>query len=116
QEVEIVIAPSFVALHPAEIASQGTQVQLAAQDVFYEESGPYTGEISAAMLVDAGCKYVIVGHSERRQYFGETDTLINKKVKAALENELSPVLCVGETKTEREAKRTFDVMERQLRD
>ncbi|MFH1018000.1 MAG: triose-phosphate isomerase [Pseudomonadota bacterium] len=116
QEVEVVVAPSFVALHPAEIAAQGTPIQIAAQDVFYEESGPYTGEISAPMLVDAGVKYVIVGHSERRQHFGETDASVNRKVKASLDNELMPVLCIGETKEQREQKKTFDVVERQLRE
>jgi triosephosphate isomerase (TIM) len=115
QEVDIAVAPSYVALHSVEIAAQGTQIALAAQDVFFEESGPYTGEVSAPMLVDVGCKYVIVGHSERRQ-MGETDATINKKLRSALDNEISPVLCVGETKAEREAKKTFDVVERQLRE
>jgi len=116
QEVEIVVAPSYVALHPCEIAAQGTPIQLAAQNVFYEESGAYTGEVSAQMLVDAGVKYVIIGHSERRQHFGETDAIVNRKVKVSLENELKVILCVGETKTERQQNKTFEVIERQLRE
>ncbi len=116
QEVEVVVAPSFVALHPAEIAAQGTPIKIAAQDLFYEENGPYTGEVSAPMLVDVGVKYVIVGHSERRRHFGETDATVNRKVKCALEHELKPILCIGETKEQREQKKTFDVVERQLRE
>jgi len=116
QEVEIVVAPSFVALHPAEIAAQGTQIQIAAQNVYFEESGAYTGEISPQMLVDIGVKYVLVGHSERRQHFAETDSIVNRKVRAALDNELCPVLCVGETKSERAQGKTFEVIERQLRE
>jgi triosephosphate isomerase len=116
QEVEIVVAPPFVALHPAEIAAQGTPILIGAQNMHFEERGPFTGEISPSMLVDVGVRYVILGHSERRTHFGETDPVINRKIKAALENELVPVFCVGETKAEREAKKTFDVIERQLRE
>jgi triosephosphate isomerase len=116
QEVDVVVAPPFVALHPSEIAAQGTQIQIAAQNMFFEESGPYTGEVSAPMLVEAGVKYVIIGHSERRQHFGETDASVNRKVKTALDNELMPILCIGETKDQREQKKTFDVIERQLRE
>ena len=115
QEAEIVIAPSFVSLHPAEIAAQDTPIKIAAQNVFYEENGAYTGEISASMLVDVGCRYVILGHSERRQIFQETDQIINKKIKSSLENELSPVLCIGETKTQRHEEKTFQVVEEQLK-
>lgn len=115
QEIEIAVAPSFTALHPAEIAAQGTPIKIAAQDLFYEESGAYTGEVSPAMLLDVGCTYVIVGHSERRQHFGETDAIVNKKVKAALESELRPVMCVGESKAERGAGKTFEIVEGQLR-
>ena len=84
--------------------------------MFFEESGAYTGEISPLMLVDVGCKYVIIGHSERRQHFGETNGWINQKVKAALENQLAAILCVGETKEQREQGKTFEVIETQLRD
>lgn len=116
QEVEIVVAPSYVSLHPAEIAVQGTPIKLAAQNVFYEESGAYTGEISPAMLVDVGCQYCIVGHSERRAYFGEENSVLNKKVRALLENEVMPILCVGETKEQREKGKTFEIVETQLRE
>jgi triosephosphate isomerase len=116
QEAEIVVAPSFVSVHPAEIAAQGTPIKIAAQNVHFEESGAYTGEVSAPMLADAGCKYVIVGHSERRQYFGETDQTVNRKLKSVLENEMSPVICVGESKEQREEKKTFFVLEAQLRE
>jgi len=116
QEIEVAVAPPFVSLQPAEIAAQGTPIKIAAQDVFHEDSGAFTGEISPPMLVDVGCTYVIVGHSERRQHFGETNLIVNKKVKAAIDNGLKPILCVGETETEREQKKTFDVVESQLRE
>lgn len=116
QEIDVVVAPSFVSLHPVEIAIQGSSIQLAAQDLYHETSGAYTGEISPSMLVDVGCKYVLVGHSERRTLFGETNQIANLKVRAALENEITPVLCVGETAAEREAKKTFEVIEIQLRE
>jgi triosephosphate isomerase len=116
QDADVVVAPPFVALSAAEIAAQGTPIQIAAQNVHFEESGAFTGEVSPPMLADVGCKYVILGHSERRAYFGETDALINKKVRAALENELTPVLCVGETKAQRAGGKTFDVVETQLRE
>jgi len=116
QEVEVVVAPSFVALYSSEIAAQGTPIKIAAQSVHFEESGAYTGEVSPQMLVDVGCRYAIVGHSERRQYFGETNAIVNKKARACLENELSPIVCIGETKDERKAGKTFDVIETQLRE
>ena len=99
--VDIMIAPPFTALEIVKSEIQNTQIQLGAQDVFFEESGAYTGEISPGMLLDAGCAYVIIGHSERRQYFGETNEIINKKVSVALKNHLIPILCVGETWEER---------------
>ncbi len=84
QDVEIVVAPPFVALAAAEIAAQGTPIQISAQNVHWDDSGAYTGEVSPPMLVDVGCKYVVIGHSERRTHFGETDQMVNKKIKAAL--------------------------------
>ncbi len=116
QELEIVIAPSFVSLHPAEIAAQGTPIQIAAQNVFHEENGPFTGEVSAAMLADVGCRYVIVGHSERRELFGETDQVVNKKIRSILENELGPLLCIGESAVQREQGKAFEVVENQMRE
>ncbi len=116
QEVDIAVAPPFVSLHPAEIAVQGTPIQVAAQNAFFEDNGAYTGEVSPPMLVEIGCRFVILGHSERRQYFKETNDLINKKVRAVLESEMTPVLCIGETKEERKKGKTFEVLENQLRD
>ncbi len=92
----------------------GTNVTLAAQNVFYEEKGAYTGEIAPNMLTDLGCVYVIIGHSERRQYFGETDETVNKRIKLALNNGLRVIFCIGETLEEREAGKTNDVLATQL--
>ncbi len=102
QEAEIVVAPPFTALSEARKVLEGSAVQLAAQNVHWEERGAFTGEISAPMLKDLGCQYIIVGHSERRQYFGETDALVNKKIKAALRYGLFPIVCIGESLAERE--------------
>lgn len=115
QESEIVIAPSMIALHPCDIALHETSIGLAAQNVHFEENGAYTGEISASMLLDVNCKYVIVGHSERRQYFSETNEIINKKLRAVLEHEMNPILCIGEKLHEREEKKTISVIDDQLR-
>ena len=111
---EAVIAAPFTALSTLRDCLHGTPFRLAAQDLFWEPAGAYTGEISAAMLVDVGCSHVIVGHSERRQGFGETDAMVDKKVSAALQAGLQPIVCIGETLDERQAGQTFDVLERQL--
>ncbi len=111
---DIVLAPPFTALQAVREAIRGTNVALSAQNLFWEEKGAYTGEISAEMLLDLGCEYVIIGHSERRQYFGETDDTVNKKVRQALNKKLLPIVCVGETLQEREAGRAFEVIERQM--
>ncbi|MDI7268169.1 MAG: triose-phosphate isomerase, partial [Myxococcota bacterium] len=108
------IAPPFTALAAVREAIRAEPVSLAAQDVFHRPLGAFTGEISPAMLVDVGCRYVIVGHSERRHVIGESDELVGLKVRAALDNDLVPILCVGETIEEREAGRTLEVVERQL--
>jgi triosephosphate isomerase len=111
---DVAIAPPFTSLFAAVSAIGETNILLAAQDVFWEEKGAYTGEVSPQMLVDAGCAYVIVGHSERRQYFGEDDSVVNKKIKAAQGAGLGVIFCVGELLEEREAGNTFDVVKRQI--
>jgi triosephosphate isomerase len=112
--VEIVIAPPFTSLPAARNAIAGSNIQLSAQDVFWEEKGAYTGEVSPGMLTDAGCTHVIVGHSERRQYFSEDDVTVNRKIKAAGKAGLRVIFCVGESLEEREAGRTFDVVKREV--
>lgn len=112
--VEVVIAPPFGALHPVAQALQGTGMKLAAQNCHWEASGAFTGEVSAPMLSELGCAYVILGHSERRQFFGETDEWVNRRVRAVLKSGMQPILCMGETLGEREAGRTFEVVHRQL--
>jgi triosephosphate isomerase len=113
--VEIVVAPVFTALSRTAEALSGSNVRLAAQDCYWEEEGAYTGEVAPKLLADAGCSHVIIGHSERRQYFGETDETVNKKAKAAIAAGLTAIVCVGETLAEREADRTFGVIETQLK-
>jgi triosephosphate isomerase len=109
--VEIVVAPTFTALAAVSDIIKDTNILLAAQDVYWEDSGAFTGEVSPPMLKDAGCDYVIIGHSERRQYFGETNESVNQKVKAALSYNLKPIICVGEQLEDREAGRTETVIE-----
>ncbi|MFH1130793.1 MAG: triose-phosphate isomerase [Pseudomonadota bacterium] len=113
-QLEVGIAPPFGALWAVAKRIEESKLILAAQNCHFESSGAYTGEISAAMLADIGCSHVILGHSERRQFFAEDDALINKKLKSVLAQKLTPVLCVGEQLAEREAGRTFEVTERQL--
>jgi triosephosphate isomerase (TIM) len=111
---EVVICPPFTALHAVSPLIQETPIRLGAQDVYPETQGAFTGAIAPIMLSDLGCSYVIVGHSERRQIFAETDALINRKLHAALANGLRPILCVGETKPERDAGRAEQVVLGQL--
>jgi triosephosphate isomerase len=113
--VEVAVAPPYTALAAVAAEIAGSPVKLAAQDTYWERQGAYTGAISPVMLADVGCQYVIIGHSERRQYFGETDETVNRKVKAALEEGLSPIVCVGETLSQREQGQTFQVVETQIR-
>jgi triosephosphate isomerase (TIM) len=111
---EIVIAPPFTALHVAIEAARGSKIAIAAQNLHWGRDGAFTGEISAPMLVETGCRGVIIGHSERRQYFGETDESVNRKAKAALAAGLAPIVCVGETVQEREENQTLSVLTRQI--
>lgn len=115
-EVEVVVCPPFTALYPVQTVLSGTHVRLAAQNVHWEKQGAFTGEISPVMLRDVGCDYCIIGHSERRQYFAETNETVNKKVKAALAHGLIPIMCVGETLAEREAGATEAVVGEQVRE
>ena len=114
KDVDIVIAPPFTSLIAAAEKLKNTNIILAAQDMFYEEKGAYTGEISPLMLTDIGCRYVIIGHSERRQYFNEIDEIVNRKIKAAKKAGLGVILCIGESLEEREAGKTFNVLEREI--
>ncbi len=113
--VAVVIAAPFTALYAMSKSLQGTSIHLAAQDVFWESYGAYTGEISASMLVDVGCSHVIIGHSERRQCFGETDATVQRKVQASLVAGLYPIVCIGETLEQRQAGETFNIVETQIR-
>jgi triosephosphate isomerase len=112
--VEIVLAPPFTSLHPVTASLVGSPLKLAAQNCHWEKSGAFTGEVSAPMLASLGCSYVIVGHSERRQLFGETDESVNRRSRAVLEAGMLPIVCVGETLAEREAERTLEVVSRQV--
>jgi triosephosphate isomerase len=112
--VEVAVAPPFTALYAVGEVLRGSPVSLAAQNLFWEPQGAYTGEVAGPMLVEAGCRWVIVGHSERRQHFGETDETVNKRLLAALEVGLRPIFCIGETLEERQSGQTLSVVERQL--
>lgn len=111
---DIVVAPPFTALSAAVEAAKGTRISIAAQDGHWEREGAFTGEVSMRMLTDVGCRGVILGHSERRQFFSETDANVNRKLKAALEAGLQPIVCVGEKIEEREGGQTERVLERQF--
>ena len=113
-DVEVVLCPTFTALKTVADVSNGSQVKLGGQNMHWEKDGALTGEISADMLRDVGCQYVILGHSERRQFFGETDASVSRKVKAALAANLTPIVCVGETLEQRESNQTEDVVTTQV--
>jgi len=110
---EIVVCPPYIDLQAALESAKGSQIAIGAQDVYWKDEGAFTGEISSPMLLALGCTHVIIGHSERRQYFAETDDTVNLKLKAALEHGLTPIVCVGEVLEEREAGLTEDVLRRQ---
>lgn len=112
---KVVLCVPFVDIAAAVEAAKGSNIEIGAENVHFKESGAYTGEISAKMLVESGVKYVVVGHSERRQYFGETDETVNKRVRAALDNGLTVILCVGEVLEEREQGVTFEIVGKQTK-
>lgn len=113
-EKDVIICPTFLSLWEAVKAVEGTKVSIGAQNMHYEESGAYTGEVSAKMIKEAGCRYVIIGHSERRKYFAETDETVSLKIRKAYEEDLIPIMCIGETLEERENGDTYDVLRGQL--
>jgi triosephosphate isomerase len=114
--VEVAVAPPFTALYAVCKELEGSSIRLAAQNLYWEEKGAFTGEVSPLMLKEVGCHYVIIGHSERRQFFGETDETVNRRIKAALAQGLKVIFCIGETLKEREEGKTFSVIERQVED
>jgi triosephosphate isomerase len=114
-DVEIVVAPPFTEVHAVAEAARNSNVGVAAQDVYWEREGAFTGEVSAPMLKEAGAEYVIVGHSERRRLFHESDETVNRKLIAALGARLAPIVCIGETLDERESNQTLSVLDRQIR-
>jgi triosephosphate isomerase (TIM) len=114
-DVEIVLATPFTSVHSAAEAARNSNVVIAAQDLHWEREGAFTGEVSAPMLREAGAEYVIVGHSERRTLFGETDANVNRKAQAAFAAGLTPIVCIGETLDQRERNETFDVLDRQIK-
>ena len=113
-ENEVILCVPYTDLFYSLLNVQGTNIKVGAQNMHFEESGPYTGEISGKMLKSIGVEYVIIGHSERRQYFAETDETVNKKVKAALTNGLKPIICVGETLSQKEAGKTEKIITKQV--
>lgn len=114
EDSELVVIPPFTALSEVRKAIEGSMIQLGAQNLFWEKEGAFTGEVSAPMLKSAGCQYVVIGHSERRRYFGETDETVNKKVKTALTYKLMPIVCIGESVDERKKGETIEKVETQL--
>ena len=114
--VEIVVAPAFTAVHAVAEAARNTSIGVAAQDVYWEREGAFTGEVSPAMIKEAGAAYAIVGHSERRRLFGETDVIVNRKTLAAIGAGLTPIVCIGETLEERERGEMLAVLDRQIKD
>jgi triosephosphate isomerase len=111
---QMVVIPPFTALCDVHITLQGSPIQIGGQNLYWEDEGAYTGEISAPMLKDMGCTYVVIGHSERRQYFGETNETVNKKIRAALAHDLTPIMCIGESLEEREKGETIKKVQTQI--
>lgn len=115
-DVEIMIAPTFTALHQVAQVLKGSNIAVGSQNLYWERQGAFTGEISPEMIVDAGCSHAIIGHSERRQLFNETDATVNRRIQAATSVNLIPVFCIGESESQREAGETFSVLDKQVRD
>ena len=115
EDVDVVFCVPAICIIPAMEAAKGSNISIGAENMFYEESGAYTGEIAPNMLTDVGVKYVIIGHSERREYFAETDVTVNKKVKKAFEHGITPIVCCGETLTQREQGVTIDFIRQQIK-
>ena len=116
RDVEVVVAPPFTAIHAAAEAARGSNLAIAAQNLYWEREGAFTGEVSASMIREAGGELVIIGHSERRTLFGETDLTVNRKLGAAIAGGLIPIVCIGETLEQREASQTLTVLDRQVRE
>lgn len=114
RDIDICICPPFTALYSVSQSIKGTNIHLGGQNLWYEQFGAYTGEIGGVFLKDVGCQYVIIGHSERRKFFGETDELIGRKLKSAIASNLIPIVCVGETLEERDSDRAYQVVETQI--
>jgi triosephosphate isomerase len=115
EDVDVAIAPPFTAIHAASEAARNTSLYIAAQNMFWEREGAFTGEISAGMIREAGAEFAIIGHSERRTLFGETDVTVNRKVLAAIAADLTPIVCIGESLDQRERSETMDVLDRQIK-
>ena len=113
---DVMIAPAYPLLYPVSNAIKDDSILLSAQDIYWEKEGAYTGQVSAAMLKSCGCKCVIVGHSERRQFFHETDETVNKKIRACIDSGFTPVFCIGETDQERKSGKTETVLDKQVKD
>lgn len=114
--VEVIVCPTYTNLYPVNEILKNSEIKIGGQNIYPKLSGAYTGEISADMLKSVGCTYVIIGHSERREYFKEANNFLNKKIKTSLDNGLKPIYCIGETLEERESEKTFNVLEKQLKE
>ncbi len=113
-DVEVMIAPTYLSLPLVSTALRDSNIKVGAQNLYFEQEGAFTGEVSAEMIKAAGAEYAIIGHSERRQYFGETDIFVSKKIKAAIQSDLKPVLCIGETEAQRDEQETFSILDKQV--
>jgi triosephosphate isomerase len=113
-DVDVMIAPTYLSLPLVSTTLRDSRIKVGAQNLYFENQGAFTGEVSAEMIKTAGAEYVIIGHSERRQYFGETDESVNKKIRAVIGSGLKPVLCIGETETDRDEEKTFPILDKQV--